>query len=226
MRNLVLSKVSFFFKLIKTLISPGQTTLRSAMLMGQYTHPLGVYFGGQQLQEETCILMELYRQAVQHYERIVHLDMHTGYGPRFQMSLVNSPLDRHSAQYFEEAFDYPQVVAATPDEFYSMNGDMIDWMYRLIGQEYPQKHLYATAFEFGTLGDALPASIHSMESIIHENRVHWHGAANKALRRKVKRDFEALFSPSEGDWREKALADARQAFNGILTAEGFFSDNN
>lgn len=222
LRSLALSKASFFFKLIKTLISPGQATLRAAMLMGQYAHPEGVYYGGEELQEETRVMMQLYRQAIRQYDHIVHLDMHTGYGPRFQMSLVNSPLEKRSARDLARDFGYPPVVAATPDAFYTMHGDMIDWMYRLIGQEHPGKHLYAAAFEFGTLGDSLMASIRSMRAIIAENRVYWHGAAGERIRQKVRQDFRALFSPHEADWREKALADARRAFEGILAVEGYF----
>lgn len=221
LRNLILANIDFFFKLIKNMISPGEATLRAAMLMGQYAHPEGVYYGGNEVQEETQQLMALYRKAIQGYDQIVHLDMHTGYGPRYQMSLVNSPLERRSAQDLEQAFDYPQVVAATPDEFYSMQGDMIDWMYRLVGQEYPEKLLFATTFEFGTLGDSLPASIRSMRAIINENRCHWYGAGSESIKHHVFREFEALFSPKEIAWREKAVADARQAFSGILKTEGF-----
>jgi hypothetical protein len=221
-RNLALLKVNFFFSLIKNLVSHGQTTMKAVMLMGQYAFPQGLYFGGQQWQAETQVLMGLYREMIPNYDQIVHLDMHTGYGPRYQMSLVNSAWEVRSGLALREAFDYPLVVAATPDEFYTMHGDMVDWVYALVEQEFPGKHLYATAFEFGTYGDSLNASIRSMRTMINENRLDWHGAASEAICQQVRRDFEALFSPPEDAWREKALADARQAFDGILRSEGYF----
>ncbi len=99
--------------------------------------------------------MDLYRQALQAYDQILHLDMHTGYGPRYQMSLVNSVLETTTSQEFVQKFDYPLVVAANREEFYAIRGDMIDYVYALRNGEFPGKKLYATSFEFGTLGDRL-----------------------------------------------------------------------
>ncbi|MBC8505429.1 MAG: DUF2817 domain-containing protein [Anaerolineales bacterium] len=215
------AKIYFFFHLLRILVSPGQATLRSAMLMGQYQFPQGLYFGGTELQEETRLLMNLYRDAIRSFDEIVHMDMHTGYGPRSQMSLVNSPLEHRSPRALAHAFDYPLVVAATPAEFYSINGDMVDWIYQLHQEEFPGKRLYATAFEFGTMGDSLLASIRSMRVMVLENQAYWFGISNPKIERGVREEFQALFSPQEQFWREKAVADARQAFEGILSAEGF-----
>ncbi len=191
------------------------------MLMGQYRFPQGMYFGGACIQDESRLLMDLYREGMRVYDQIVHLDIHTGYGPRFQMSLVNSPLEYRSPQALAHAFEYPSVVAATPGEFYVMQGDMVDWMYHLNKQEYPTKRLYSTALEFGTFGDSLMASIRSMRAMILENQAHWFGASSPVVVRRVQTDFCELFYPQEAVWREKAVSDARQAFQGILVAEGF-----
>jgi len=216
-----LANLSFFFQLIRLLISPGQSTLRAGMLMGQYRSPQGVYYGGAEIQSETSVLMDLYRESIRHYDQIVHLDMHTGYGPCYQMSLVNSPMEHRSTQALRQAFSYPQVVSATPDEFYTMQGDMVDWVYRLHRADFPSKRLYSTSFEFGTLGDSLTASIRSMRAIVFENQAHLFGTLDPIIDQRVKAEFQALFSPQEVDWREKAVADARQAFDGILRGEGF-----
>jgi len=220
-KTIWLANLQFVFHLIRMLISPGQSVLRSAMLMGQYRTKQGLYFGGQGFQAETVFMMDLYRKAIQEYDQIVHLDMHTGYGPRFQMSLVNSPLEHRPPQALSHAFGYPLIVSATPDEFYTIHGDMVDWVYRLWQEEFPTKRLYATAFEFGTLGDSLLASIRSMRAMVFENQSHWFGVSRPHVQQRVQDEFKALFSPQERDWREKAVSDARQAFTGILTAEGF-----
>ncbi|MBT3391049.1 MAG: DUF2817 domain-containing protein [Chloroflexi bacterium] len=216
------SKLDFLSKLIKIMFSPGQSALHSGMLMGQYEFPQGLYFGGKKIEEETRVMMDLYRKTVQPYAQLLHLDMHTGYGPRYQMSLVNSPAERRASTELEAAFNYPEVVTANPEEFYAIQGDMIDWIYELVQTEFPEKTLFATAFEFGTLGMSLPAAIRSLWAMIFENQVHWHAATNEAVVRRAKADFSALFSPLEKNWRLKAIADARQAFDGILRDQGFF----
>lgn len=200
----------------------GMRNFRFALLLGQYRNPQGLYYGGKEMPEETAAIMELYKMALHDYEQVLHLDMHTGYGPRYQMSLVNSALDKGTSDYFEKRFNYPLVVAATADEFYAIRGDMIDYIYGLQQRDYPTKKLYATSFEFGTLGDTLYGLFQSPRVMIHENRAHWYGARNEQVRAEAKRGFEELFNPSAADWKEKAVKDAEQAFEGILKAEGYF----
>jgi hypothetical protein len=47
-------------------------------------------------------------------------------------------------------FGYPLVAAATAQEFYAIQGDMIDYLYAFLREELPGKRFYATTFEFGT----------------------------------------------------------------------------
>jgi hypothetical protein len=51
-----------------------------------------------------------------------------------------------------------------------------------------------------------------------ENQLHWHGATNEKAAEEVRGEFEELYFPVEMKWREKALQDGRQAFEGILRA--------
>lgn len=222
-QNLARDKLGFYYHLSRRAISKGLPWLKHHLLLGQYRYPRGLYYGGQEYPEETRKLMELYRQAFQEYDQILHLDMHTGYGPRYQMSLVNSALEPTTSQEFVQKFDYPLVVAANREEFYAIRGDMIDYVYALRDAEFPGKKLYATSFEFGTLGQGLRGQIGSPRAMVLENRLHWQGAANEKLAKQVKRDFEELFHPSANDWRRKAVSDADRAFTGILKAEGFFN---
>ena len=210
-----------FFKteLFLHLVKMGATGFHKASLSGQYRDAQGLYYGGRGYEPETRTLMQLYRQSIGAFDQILHLDMHTGYGPRYQMSLVNSALESGSSQEFVDKFNYPVVVAATPDEFYAIRGDMVDFVYELWQREFPDKQLFATAFEFGTLGNQYFGKVHCPVAMIHENRLYWHGALNDQIRQQVVQDFEELFNPSADDWKEKAVADADQAFAGILKAE-------
>ena len=223
LNNLFLGNLAYFTVLIWHIGRMGKIGFDGAQLLGQYRHPKGLFYGGRETPLETRTLMELYRQMLEKYGQVLHLDMHTGYGPRYQMSLVNSALDRRTSAEFTKRFDYPLVVAATADEFYAIRGDMIDYIYALQQNEFPQTKLYATSFEFGTLGNALHGLIHSPRVMIHENRAYWHGAGSDKILFRAKYGFEELFNPAAKDWREKAVWDADRAFTGILKAEGFIS---
>ncbi|CAG0960872.1 hypothetical protein ANAEL_00619 [Anaerolineales bacterium] len=219
--NFFLSDLAYFLGLVWHIGRMGLRGFDGAQLLGQYHQPKGLFYGGKEMPEETRTLMGLYRQMLGSYKQVLHLDMHTGYGPRYQMSLVNSALDKRTSAKFVKRFDYPLVVAATADEFYAIRGDMIDYIYTLQQNEFPRTKLYATSFEFGAYGNVLHGLIHSPRVMIHENRVYWYGAGNEKILARAKHGFEELFNPAARDWREKAVADADQAFTGILKVEGF-----
>ena len=219
--SLFWSNLSFLAGLLWRLGSWGQQRMHTATLLGQYRFPQGLYFGGSAIQEETETLAGLYRQHIGQYERVVLLDMHTGYGPRYQMSLVNSCREARDSEELQRQFGCPRAVKSDPAEFYCMNGDMLDYLYTLAGEEFPGTQLYATSFEFGTLGDSLAALIRSLRTMIWENQMHWFGTKTPKARERIERDFQEMYCPSEERWRTKAVADGRQAFQGILSAEGF-----
>ena len=219
--NLFLDDVAYTLRLFWNVARMGMKNFRYTLLLGQYRDSKGLYYGGTKRPEETQTLMDLYKQMMSSYEQILHLDMHTGYGPRYQMSLVNSAFDKGTSEYFVKRFNYPRVVAATADEFYAIRGDMVDYEYQLWKNEYPEKRFFATAYEFGTLGDTMYGLFQSPRVMIHENRAYWYGTKSENLLAKAKHGFEELFNPEAKDWREKAMADGDQAFEGILKAEAY-----
>ena len=220
--SLTRGNISFYTQLLRHLAGKGYLALKHAILLGQYRYPRGLFYGGEGYQEETKTLMDLYRATFGAYDQVVHLDMHTGYGPRYQMSLVNSVFETKSSAEFVKEFNYPLVVAANPQEFYAVNGDMIDYVYALQQNEFPGIKFYSTSFEFGTLGDGIYGQIGCPRAMAFENRLFWYGAASESLASRVKADFEELFNPAAEDWKVKAVADADQAFVGILKAYGYF----
>lgn len=220
-KSLELSNISYYLKLTQKVLQMGWSGFKSAFLLGQYRHADGLFYGNEGYQEETKILIELYRQTFNAYDQILHLDMHTGYGPRYQMSIVNSVHEKRSSQEFVEKFNYPLVVAANPEEFYAIEGDMIDFVYEMWQHEFPEKKLYATAFEFGTYGDKFKGKVGMPRAMSFENRLYWQGTNNQRIIQKVKYDFEELFNPSAYEWKVKAVQDADHAFEGILISEGY-----
>jgi hypothetical protein len=216
------AKLGFLGGVAGSLMRGKSSSLREAVLLGQYRYPQGIYYGGRQLQEETKTLMDIYRAGIARYDHIVHLDMHTGYGPRYQMSVVNSWMEPRSSADLVELFHYPRVVKTDPSEFYSIQGDMIDFVYSVVKEEQPAKRLYATTFEFGTFGDSFMASLRSLREMIFENQAYQYGASPSA-QAWIRREFVEMYNPAELAWRNKAAADARQAFSGILSAEGLLA---
>ena len=221
-RTLSAEAMPFVLKVIKNMISPGRARVQAASLLGQHRHPKGIYFGGKEAQEETLVLMGLYRKALQDYQNFYQLDLHTGYGPRYQMTVLVSPLDEIPSNEAAQRFNYPLVQKVDADEFYAISGDICDFVYRLRDAEFPQKKVFAGGYEFGTFGESLAALIRSLRITVLENQLRQFGAVSRQAEEQVRAEYEELFFPKEPRWREKALTDGRQAFEGILRAYNLF----
>jgi predicted deacylase len=214
---------AFVVQALGAVLRVGPAVLTAVPALGQYAFPQGIYYGGARLPEETGVLMGLYRQSFQRYAHVVHVDMHTGYGPRDQMSVVTSELEPRASAQLREKFSYPLVVKANAAEFYALRGDMIDYVYALRQRAFPDRRLFSTTCEFGTTGDTLWNHLRDLRTVVFENRLVAHGAAGPEVERLVRRDFEALFAPTDQPWRAKAVADMRQAFDGIARTEGLWA---
>lgn len=195
-------------------------TLRQALLTGQYDEPEGLYYGGTGWQPETAFMRGVYSACLHGTPHLVHIDLHTGYGPRWQMSVVNSGLDPVPSTLWSQRIGYPRVVAATHQEFYRIEGDMIDYMYRARQSEAPGIALYATCFEFGCLGDSMKAELDSLWCAIAENRLRRYGATGERDAAAIRQFWHEAYCPSDPAWEEKACADVLTAFRGILRDQG------
>lgn len=222
--HLPAAQLAILGRLAAKLVRLGTARIRAATLMGQYQFREGIYHGGEATQEETHTMSRLYADCLDRYARVIHVDLHTGYGPRDQMSIVNSALDPRDPSELRRRFNYPIVLRSTPEEFYAIHGDMIDYVNALARSRGRQEHVYATTFEFGTVGESFTAVVHSLLTMILENRL-WRFGGSDAARRTISRDFRELFAPTAPAWQAKALIDARQAFEGILRAEGLLGNS-
>jgi hypothetical protein len=220
-RSLARARASFYVRILGEAARLGPARLREAALVGQYRFPGGIYYGGDRLQDEPRALGNLVETHLPLYDRTVHLDVHTGYGPRRSMLVVTSALEARGSQDLAAAFSYPSVVKSTASEFYRIQGDMIDYVYALARERHPGRHFFAASFEYGTLGESLGAMLRSLHIMVLENQLHHSGAASPALARRVRREFDDLFAPEDPAWRTQAIESARRAVRGILTAEGF-----
>lgn len=219
LRSKFLANTRFAAGLLASILVLGQARMQRALLLGQYRFPRGVYYGGDAFQPETVRFRRIVQAQTEGYAEVVFIDIHTGYGPRGRMTLVNSPLEEEPPGLLETLFNYAPVTSLGSDTFYQISGDMLDHFYASFAED--NRAFFATAFEFGTLGDSLPAQLRSMRAIVLENQMRQFGTTNERIAEWVVREFCELFAPSDESWREKALEDARSAFQGILKGKGF-----
>ena len=220
MGNAFWHEVGFYLSLAKEAIFTGADTISDALLTGQYEYPEGVYYGGDGDEKSTTYLKGVFRECLDsEYENIVHVDIHSGYGPRYNMVIFNSVQDETTEAEAREMFGYDYIIAVDSEEFYPTFGDTTDYFYRLKNGMESDKELYSTCFEFGTIGDSFIDSILSLKYTVDENRQHWYPTENEITAAVVRENYYELFYPTETKWREKTVEDFKDAIFGVLGAK-------
>ena len=218
--NALWHEVGFYLSLGKEAITSGADTISDALLTGQYRSPNGVYYGGNGDEYSTLYLKGVFNDCLDDqygtYENIVHIDIHSGYGPRYNMVIFNSVYETMNESESVEAFGYDHVIAYDSESFYATTGDTTDYFYRLAAQKNTNKTLYSTCFEFGTIGDDFFDTILSLKYTIDENREFHYPSDNAISKKIVEENYMELFYPTEKAWREKTIEDFKSATTGVL----------
>ena len=220
MGNIVFHEISFYGSLLKEIIQDGADVISDALLGGQYEYAQGVYYGGNKDEVSTAYLKDVFKQTLEsEYKNIVHIDVHSGYGPRYNMVIFNSVFETMTEAESIELFGYDYIIANDSEDFYATTGDTTDYFYRLKEQLGTDNELFSTCFEFGTIGDSFLNSITSMKYTIEENQNHWNKSSNTITNEIIKERYQELFYPTEKEWREKTVEDFAKACIGVLKAK-------
>ena len=204
----------------KEAIFTGADTISDALLTGQYEYSNGVYYGGNGDEKSTSYLKGVFNDCLDgEYENLIHIDIHSGYGPRYNMVIFNSVQDPTTEAEAKAQLGYDYIIATDSGDFYETFGDTTDYFYRLAKGKDSEKDLYSTCFEFGTIGDGGFDSILSLKYTIDENRQHWYPSDNAIAAEVVKENYKELFYPTETQWREKTIVDFKDAITGVLNAK-------
>ena len=218
--NALWHEAGFYLSLAKTAITEGADTISDALLTGQYEYPQGVYYGGDGDESSTVYLKDVFARCLEsRYDNIVHIDIHSGYGPRYNMVIFNSVFETMTEAESVAAFGYGNVIAHDSESFYATTGDTTDFFYRLAQQKGTDTALFSTCFEFGTIGDAFFDTILSLHYTVDENRNHFYPTDNATSAQIVHENYMELFYPTETEWREKTVTDFVAATQGVLNAK-------
>ena len=215
--NALWHEAGFYLSLGKTAITDGADTISDALLTGQYEYPQGVYYGGNGDEVSTAYLKDVFEKCLDSdYANIVHIDLHSGYGPRYNMVIFNSVYETMTEAESREAFGYDYIIAHDSESFYATTGDTTDYFYRLAEKKQAEATLFSTCFEFGTIGDDFFDTILSLKYTIDENRNHWYPTDNATSAQVIHENYMELYYPTETAWREKTVEDFKTAAMGVL----------
>jgi hypothetical protein len=209
------ANLSFYFNVIKMISKFGTSTLKEATLLGQKIAKEAIYYSDTKYQSSTIFVLNEIEKNFEDIEQVIWLDLHTGYGPRYQMSIVNSKQEKENNLEFSKHIDYPRVLGLNADDFYDIDGDMIEMIYSMNAKKEKPISLYATCLEFGTLGESIFKSIQSLKAMLFENSSYF-TPQNSRFKAYTRQLIKKQFMPSELKWRTKAYSDFKLSLTGIL----------
>lgn len=193
----------------------GAMALQQAMSGGQYNHPLGVFYGGDQPTWSRRTQTSLYEHYLRGAGRIAIIDYHTGLGPwgYGEQIIVDPPQSdrfRRAAGWYGAAVTSP--AAGGDSTSAEIMGDGLSFAPSLLHHA----EVTAMALEFGT--QPIMAVLNAVRA---DNWLHAHGDPLSPEGRAIKAEVRDAFYGDADDWKGmiagQSLLATRQALRGLRT---------
>ena len=197
-----LDAITFPIQALRARLRSGAEAVKQAVAGGQYDFPRGLFFGGHG-PSETSLLLDRHLPALIGPARsVVHLDFHTGLGPRGTfVLLVDGPADAPSALRLSDTFGPDRVESHAPGgTSYHIRGNFGVWCSRRLGGP-DRSYDYACA-EFGTYPG--PVVIGALR---RENMAHHHCPPGSPALLRARARLRECFIPDCPPWRSWAQAE-------------------
>lgn len=212
--NGLFKKFSFYLDSVLLIAKHSVDTLRRSILKGQYTHPKGIYFGGNQLQPEFIALKKIWERQIPGYQKITYIDLHTGYGEKGKLHLLSGRSDTEASNKISNLFAPTVIDFGNSKNFYETTGDIMTYFYNSYKNA---ADIYPITFEFGTLDSQTTlGSLESLYRMINENQVYQHKAAATHDETYAKEMFKDMFYPADFEWRDQTLIQTKTEIDKVV----------
>jgi hypothetical protein len=172
--------------------------LKQAVVGGQYSYPLGLFFGGARLEQGAAKYRDFLSHSLRSAERVIAIDVHTGLGKYGEdLLLVSSEEYEHCRRVFGD-----RVTSSDPEKSaaYRIRGGLQD----MVRDSVPTAEVIFATQEFGTYA---PTKV--LHALRDENR--WHHYGNGSLDHRAKRRLKDIFCPADPAWRSSVLSRGEHA---------------
>ena len=176
--------------------------LQTAVSSGQYSHPNGVFYGGNRPTWSRCIVEQIVREHLPIVQHVAVIDLHTGLGPYGYGEPICLNDDAAMLARTRAWFGADVTSPVVND---SVSAPLIGHLGLGLVASAPQKQWTIIGLEFGTL---------PLEDFLLALRADaWlraHGDPNDEHTRTVKRQIRNAFYSDEPEWKRKVWERARE----------------
>lgn len=207
-------KMIFYFKVGWVHVVHGKKDILQG-LSGQFTDPKGTNYGGKNAAQQTTWTKELIRKHTKPYARVLHIDLHTGFGEKGKLHYyISDHITQDEYSRAKRIFKNLPLRDGTQKDFYTTNGAFDDWMWR----NFEEKKIVSMVYEYGTMdSQTLKGGLKSLWAFTKENQGHYHGYKTIFTKEQTEKQFEELFNPQDLEWQKSVLKQANDSIENALT---------
>ena len=185
----------------------GQVALRDAISGGQYTHPDGLFFGGQAPTWSQQTLRQVLREHGTRCKRLAWIDLHTGLGPSGVGERIFACRDDAAAFARAKAWwGSAQTPITSIYDGSSTSAPLTGLMWLAAYQECPQAEYTGIAMEYGTIPFA-----EVTQALRADQWLQMHPQAPADLAQRIKADILRAFYTQTDVWKEQIVVQARES---------------
>jgi hypothetical protein len=197
----------YYLKAARLSMQYGVSALKQAIAGGQYEHPRGLFFGGQQLQQGAREYQSFLARRLASAESVIAIDVHTGLGRYSEDMLMVEAADRDEHESFKRMFGN-RVAPFDPatGRAYFASGGLGAALRRLA----MKADVRFVTQEFGTY-----SAIKVLHALREENR--WHHYGDGAVDHPTKGILKSIFCPDDPSWRRAVLERGQALLRSAIT---------
>jgi predicted deacylase len=187
--------------------------VRDGITTGQYRHADGLHYGGERTEESNRIVEAIVTERLTGAERVLVLDLHTGHGPRGEITLLSDePPGSEQDRFFTTHF--PQArVEATADNPDATTGVKSGQIGNGIRDLLTDAQCYSTSLEWGTAGD-----MDQLVATYQEQWVYRRGDRTTPAHAAAVWAYRDCFCPDDEEWERTAMAAGRIQMDAAVAA--------
>jgi predicted deacylase len=178
----------------------GYQWVKSAVSAGQYSHPDGLYFGGDRTEESNLRLADIVASRLAGAEEVLVVDLHTGHGaPGTYTLLSHVSRDHPDDAWLRRVFDADRIECTASPE--ATTGPKHGQIASGLGELVPGAAWRTVTMELGTISDT--------RMILNERAEHWvhfHGDRSNPGHAHIVWEHRCGSTPDDPDWERSARA--------------------
>jgi hypothetical protein len=191
----------------------GAFALQQAVSAGQYSHPRGVYFGGNRESWSAVMLKDVFREELAGVEQLTVIDFHTGLGEPGAAEMINEDLPGSASYNRAKQMWGERVRSSEAGE--SLSPPLHGTIDKAVSRLMKGGELTFAALEVGT------APVREVfDALRKDNWLHLNAAPGHRDWPAIKRQIRDAFYPDTAEWKRKVWDHAAQTVDAAARTIG------